>query len=77
MLDIDRIMSQCKFPTTSYAPSATSLVQGVQVQATQPAFTVTASGDAAGRLEVATSIWALGMVIASMGLGAGMLFGML
>lgn len=32
---------------------------------------------AAGRVEVATGVWAVGMVMVSMGLGAGLLFGML
>ncbi|KAF2194215.1 hypothetical protein K469DRAFT_522308, partial [Zopfia rhizophila CBS 207.26] len=33
---VQGVMSQCSFPATSYAPSATSLVQGITVQATKP-----------------------------------------
>ncbi|QGI66306.1 hypothetical protein CEK27_010277 [Fusarium fujikuroi] len=39
--DIDKIMSQCSFSSTSYVRAATSVVSGIEVQATQPAATVT------------------------------------
>lgn len=39
--DIDKIMSQCSFSSTSYARAATSVVSGIEVQATKPAATVT------------------------------------
>lgn len=39
--DIDKIMSQCSFSSTSYVRAATSLVSGIEVQATKPAATVT------------------------------------
>jgi hypothetical protein len=87
VVDVDRIMSQCSFSTTSYAPSATSILQGVTVQATGSAASTTATTTgtgmasmemgAAGRLEVAVGAWSLGMVLASLGLGGGLLFGML
>ncbi|KAH8899114.1 hypothetical protein GQ53DRAFT_817315 [Thozetella sp. PMI_491] len=32
-----KIMSQCSFTSTTYAPTATALVAGIQVQATKPA----------------------------------------
>lgn len=40
--DADNMMSQCAFESTSYVPSATSLVSGIHVQATKP--TATAAG---------------------------------
>lgn len=92
-------MSECKFPATSYAPSATSVVAGVSVQATMPSMTMSMTGmsmtmsmtgtstsmagmgemsmGAAGKLEVATGVWGVGMVMASVGLGVGLVFGML
>ncbi|KAF5259175.1 hypothetical protein FOXYS1_10213 [Fusarium oxysporum] len=39
--DIDKIMSQCSFSSTSYVRAATSVVSGIEVQATKPAATVT------------------------------------
>jgi hypothetical protein len=39
-VEIDRIMSVCSFTTTSYAPSATSLLAQVTVQATKPTVSV-------------------------------------
>ncbi|KAI7769711.1 hypothetical protein LZL87_003201 [Fusarium oxysporum] len=39
--DVDKIMSQCSFTSTSYVRSATAIVSGIQVQATKPATTVT------------------------------------
>ncbi|KAF2635507.1 hypothetical protein P280DRAFT_473779 [Massarina eburnea CBS 473.64] len=78
--DIDRVLVQCKFPSTSYAPSATSLVEGVQVQATAPVWTITAGEigkSAAGRVEVAMGFWGIGVVSAGVGLGAGLVMGML
>ncbi|KAF5706157.1 hypothetical protein FGLOB1_7595 [Fusarium globosum] len=39
--DIDKIMSQCSFSSTTYVRAATSVVSGIEVQATQPAATVT------------------------------------
>ncbi|KAF1976740.1 hypothetical protein BU23DRAFT_432500, partial [Bimuria novae-zelandiae CBS 107.79] len=38
-VDMDNIMSACKFSSMSYAPSATALVAQVTVSATKPAFT--------------------------------------
>ncbi|SPJ73981.1 uncharacterized protein FTOL_03711 [Fusarium torulosum] len=43
--DVDKIMSQCSFTSTSYVPSATAIVSGVQVQATKPATTVARPSD--------------------------------
>ncbi|KAF5969369.1 protein CAP22 [Fusarium bulbicola] len=39
--DIDKIMSQCSFSSTSYVRAATSVVSGIEVQATKPAATIT------------------------------------
>ncbi|KAF5647365.1 hypothetical protein F25303_5231 [Fusarium sp. NRRL 25303] len=39
--DIDKIMSQCAFSSTSYVRAATSVISGIEVQATKPAATVT------------------------------------
>ncbi|KAF5711990.1 hypothetical protein FMUND_8672 [Fusarium mundagurra] len=39
--DIDKIMSQCSFLSTSYIRAATSVVSGIEVQATKPAATIT------------------------------------
>ncbi|KAF5564974.1 hypothetical protein FNAPI_1858 [Fusarium napiforme] len=39
--DIDKIMSQCSFSSTSYVRKATSVVSGIEVQATKPAATIT------------------------------------
>ncbi|KAH7231978.1 hypothetical protein B0J15DRAFT_197282 [Fusarium solani] len=39
--DVDKIMSQCSFTSTSYVPSATAMVSAIQVQATKPATTWT------------------------------------
>ena len=44
--DVDTIMSQCYFTSTSYAPSATNVVVGIQVQATKPATTGTSASAA-------------------------------
>ena len=85
-------MSACAFSSTSYAPSATTILAEVSVQATKPVLTTTTTAaatssmppnqavawpDAAGRVEVFTSLWSVGMVMASIGLGAGLLVGML
>ncbi|KAF5711765.1 hypothetical protein FMUND_8824 [Fusarium mundagurra] len=43
--DVDKIMSQCSFTSTSYVRSATAIVSGIQVQATKPATTVTGPSD--------------------------------
>ncbi|KAF2676011.1 hypothetical protein K458DRAFT_323138 [Lentithecium fluviatile CBS 122367] len=79
--DINRIMSQCSFTSTTYAPSATSLLSDVQVQATQPAITMMAGMDSqmgvAGRVEATPGVWAMGMVLGSLGLGGGLLAGIL
>ncbi|KAL6409065.1 hypothetical protein AUP68_05434 [Ilyonectria robusta] len=37
--DVDKIMSQCSFTSTSYVASATAIVSGIQVEATKPATT--------------------------------------
>lgn len=37
--ELDRVMSRCAFPATSYAPSATALVQGIQGLAPEAAAT--------------------------------------
>ncbi|KAF2004716.1 hypothetical protein P154DRAFT_410462, partial [Amniculicola lignicola CBS 123094] len=42
-VEVDRIMSVCSFTTTSYAPSATSLLAQVTVQATKPTVSVMSS----------------------------------
>ncbi|KAF5621980.1 hypothetical protein F52700_10855 [Fusarium sp. NRRL 52700] len=39
--DIDKIMSQCSFSSTSYVRAATSVVSGIEVKATKPAATIT------------------------------------
>lgn len=38
-IDVDKIMSQCSFTSTSYVRSATAIVADIQVQATKPATT--------------------------------------
>lgn len=88
-VDIDRIMSQCSFPATSFAPSATSILEGVTVQATKPAVTMTGSTSpsgtamsgmsmgSAGRVEVFASTWSVGMIMVSLGLGLGLVAGVL
>ncbi|PNP61518.1 hypothetical protein FNYG_13805 [Fusarium nygamai] len=43
--DVDKIMSQCSFTSTSYVRSATAIVSGIQVEATKPATTVTRLSD--------------------------------
>ncbi|EXM15580.1 hypothetical protein RAB80_017590 [Fusarium oxysporum f. sp. vasinfectum] len=43
--DVDKIMSQCSFTSTSYVRSATAIVSDIQVQATKPATTVTRPSD--------------------------------
>ncbi|KAH7231103.1 hypothetical protein BKA59DRAFT_409235 [Fusarium tricinctum] len=45
VIDVDKIMSQCSFTSTSYVRSATAIVSGVQVQATKPATTVARPSD--------------------------------
>ncbi|KAJ3455217.1 hypothetical protein MRS44_013817 [Fusarium solani] len=37
--DVDKLMSQCSFTSTSYVRSATAIASGIQVQATKPAMT--------------------------------------
>jgi len=78
---MNRIMSRCSFPVASYAPSATSILSGVQVQVTKPAITMMAGMDAqvgaAGRVNVGAGAWCVGMVVASLGLGATLVVGML
>lgn len=83
-------MAACSFSSTSYAPSATSILESVTVQATKPVVTGSASGTgmpgmnmtgmetgAAGRVEVVTGFGAVGMVMASLGFGVGLVCGML
>jgi hypothetical protein len=69
-------MSKCSFPIKMFSPSATSILSGLQVEATQPAITMMAGMDeqrgAVGRLEVATSSWCVGMVVANLGLGVAL-----
>lgn len=38
-IDVDKIMSQCSFTSTSYVASATAVVSDIQVEATKPATT--------------------------------------
>ncbi|KAF2659592.1 hypothetical protein K491DRAFT_675562 [Lophiostoma macrostomum CBS 122681] len=85
--NVDALMSQCSFSSTSYAPSATSVLEGVSVQATMSmtSSTGTATGTgmanmqmgAGGRLEATVGAWSVGMMLASFGLGCGLLFGSL
>ncbi|EXA31376.1 hypothetical protein FOVG_17348 [Fusarium oxysporum f. sp. pisi HDV247] len=53
--DVDKIMSQCSFTSTSYVRSATAIVSGIQVQATKPATTVTRPSDSTSTAGVASS----------------------
>ncbi|KAH6974750.1 hypothetical protein EDB80DRAFT_757810 [Ilyonectria destructans] len=39
VIDVDKIMSQCSFTSTSYVASATAIVSDIQVEATKPATT--------------------------------------
>ena len=63
----------------SYSPAATDLVKGVQVQATQPVWTMTASNKTSmgNRVDVAAGAWGVGVLTAGIGLGAGLIFGMM
>lgn len=76
-LDASKIMSQCSFTSTSYTPAATTVVAGVQVQATKPGSTsATSTGgtssstgmaqSAAGELTVS--------IVAAAGVGLAALF---
>lgn len=65
-------MSQCSFPSTTYAPSATALLAQVTVSATKPAVTgMTGSGQASqgmsmeglGARESVWSVAAIGMAL--------------
>ncbi|KAF4497990.1 hypothetical protein FAGAP_5849 [Fusarium agapanthi] len=60
--DIDKIMSQCSFSSTSYVRAATSVVSGIEVQATKPAATIT---------PIATNTAAEATATATVGNGAG------
>jgi hypothetical protein len=80
-IDLNRIMSRCSFAMASYAPSATSLLAGVQVQATKPATTMTAGADAqsgaAKRIEVGAHTIVGRVLLASLCLGAAVIVDML
>ena len=74
-LDVDMLMTDCAFPTTSYGPSATSVLAGINVQATAPGASASSTGmkmGSAGRMEVAA-----GMVMGGLGLGAGLVVAIL
>ncbi|KAH7230637.1 uncharacterized protein BKA55DRAFT_525672 [Fusarium redolens] len=55
VIDVDKIMSQCSFTSTSYVRSATAIVSGIQVQATKPATTVTRPSDSTSTAGAASS----------------------
>ncbi|KAB5581246.1 hypothetical protein GE09DRAFT_1213642 [Coniochaeta sp. 2T2.1] len=46
--DMDKIMSQCSFTSTTFAPGATTAVAGATVKATKPAFTASGSSTPTG-----------------------------
>jgi len=95
IVDIEMLMSGCKFPTQSYSPSATTAVAAIKVEATKPIMTMTMwnntnsatnstnstmggmSMGAAGRLEVGAGFFGVGMIMTSLGLGAGLVLGSL
>ncbi|KAF2122157.1 hypothetical protein BDV96DRAFT_139432 [Lophiotrema nucula] len=80
VMNVDMLMTDCAFPTTSYGPSATSILAGISVQATAPGTTASSTGMAkgsAGRVEVAAGVWGLGMLMGGIGLGAGLVAGIL
>ncbi|KAF4336868.1 hypothetical protein FBEOM_9248 [Fusarium beomiforme] len=52
--DIDKIMSQCSFSSTSYVSAATSIVSGIDVKATKPAATVTSGATTTAAVASAT-----------------------
>ncbi|KAH6697508.1 hypothetical protein F5X68DRAFT_226878 [Plectosphaerella plurivora] len=64
--DTNKMMSQCAFPTMSYAPSTTTRVAGIQVQATKPASTssptATGTSDAGSVLAPAIAILGAGVM---------------
>ncbi|EWG38572.1 hypothetical protein FVEG_01762 [Fusarium verticillioides 7600] len=64
--DIDKIMSQCSFSSTSYVRAATSVVSGIEVQATKPAATIT---------PIATTTAAAATATETVGNGAGKVTG--
>ncbi|KAH6671546.1 hypothetical protein F5X68DRAFT_278691 [Plectosphaerella plurivora] len=70
--DVNRIMAQCSFASTSYAPTATGVVQGINVDATRPTASAAAAasnapaGGSSGTRNNAGSIFGLGVA----GLGA-------
>ncbi|KAF5575920.1 hypothetical protein FPCIR_12904 [Fusarium pseudocircinatum] len=64
--DIDKIMSQCSFSSTSYVHAATSVVSGIEVQATKPAATIT---------PIATTTAAAATATETVGNGAGKVTG--
>ncbi|KAH7145403.1 hypothetical protein B0J13DRAFT_665723, partial [Dactylonectria estremocensis] len=80
VLDVDNIMSQCSFSSTSYLPAATTIVTGIEVQATKPATTgISAStstssassstesaGNDAGRLTISMAAAAGALLVLAM-----------
>ncbi|KAH7128191.1 hypothetical protein B0J11DRAFT_264518 [Dendryphion nanum] len=74
MEEVNRLMDECSFTSTSYAAAATSVLAGLQVSATKP---IVAMSGATRGIDVATSVFGVGMVVTSIGLGMGLLIGMM
>ncbi|KAI9155616.1 Protein CAP22 [Paramyrothecium foliicola] len=53
--DMDTMMRQCSFTPAAYSPAATSVVAGIQVDATKPATAVGASPTSGGNAAAPTS----------------------
>ncbi|KAH6626200.1 hypothetical protein B0J18DRAFT_489105 [Chaetomium sp. MPI-SDFR-AT-0129] len=72
--DMDKIMSQCSFASTTFLPGATTAVAEVTVKATKPAFTTSGSstptgstGTSAGAMSFDLKTMRLGLAAAAVG----------
>ncbi|KAH6641866.1 hypothetical protein F5144DRAFT_483873 [Chaetomium tenue] len=79
--DMDRIMSQCSFASTTFVPGATTAVAGITVKATKPAFTTPGSstptdstGDSAGVMSFDLKTIRLGLAAAVVGAASFLFF---
>lgn len=77
--DVDKMMSQCSFSSTSYVASATEIVSDIQVEATKPATTGTSGSTATAGASSSTESASSGAgkmavsLVAGLGVGIALL----